>query len=170
MKKGLLNIILLVLALTNIVLSAIIVFAVVPAMNSTADLVTKVASAIDLEKEGMDQTSDTISIDDIEIYDFSSKITVVLKDSTTTKTKYAQFGVTLTLDTTDSDYSKYSSGLAEKETLMKSTINSVVSKYTTSELQNNQQAILEEITLALRELYNNSTFIYETSFSEIIFQ
>jgi len=170
MKKGLLNIILIVLAVTNIVLTAIIVFAVVPAMNGTTDLVNKIASAIDLEKEGKDQQTDTISIDDIKIYDFSSKITVVLKDSTASKTRYAQFGVTLTLNKTDENYSKYSGSLAGKETLMKSTINSIVSKYTTEELQNNQKAILEEITMAFREMFNNSTFIYETSFSEIIFQ
>ena len=52
MKKGLINIILLVLAITNVILTAIMVFAIVPAMNSTNNLVSKVASAIDLEKEG----------------------------------------------------------------------------------------------------------------------
>ena len=51
MKKGLINLILLVLVVTNVVLTAILVFAVVPAMNSTTDLVAKVAQAIDLEKE-----------------------------------------------------------------------------------------------------------------------
>ena len=43
MKKGLINIIIVILSVTNIILSAIIVFAVVPAMNSTSDLVNKVA-------------------------------------------------------------------------------------------------------------------------------
>ncbi len=50
MKKGLFNIILLVLIVTNLVLTAIIGFAVVPAMKSSNAMVGKVAEAIDLEK------------------------------------------------------------------------------------------------------------------------
>lgn len=50
MKKGLLNLILLVIVITNVALTAILVFAIVPAMNATSDLVNKVAQAIDLEK------------------------------------------------------------------------------------------------------------------------
>ena len=81
MKKGLINIILLVLAVTNIVLTAIMVFAVVPAMNSANDLVSKVAAAINLEKEGQDQYTDTISIDNLVVYNFTDKVTVALNGS-----------------------------------------------------------------------------------------
>lgn len=170
MKKGLINVILLVLAITNIVLTAIMVFAVVPAMNSTSDLVSKVAEAIDLEKEGETQYTDGISIDNLVVYDFTEKITVALSGSTNNNVHYAQFGVTLSLNSKDESYTKYNEGLATNEKLMTSTISSVVSKYTTAELQANQKAILQEITLALRELYNNTTFIYETSFVNIVFQ
>ena len=170
MKKGLINIILLVLAITNIVLTAIMVFAVVPAMNSTSDLVNKVSSAIDLEKEGQKQYTDTISIDNLVVYNFTDKVTVALNGSSDNNVHYAQFGVTLSLDKTAEGYGDYNGRLSTDESRMITTIQNVVSKYTISEIQNNQKAILEEITLRLREMYNNTRFIYETAFVNIVFQ
>lgn len=170
MKKGLINIILLVLAITNIVLTAIMVFAVVPAMNSTSDLVSKVSSAIDLEKEGQKQYTDTISIDNLVVYNFTDKVTVALNGSSDNNVHYAQFGVTLSLDKTAEGYDNYKDRLSTDESRMITTIQNVVSKYTISEIQNNQKAILEEITLRLREMYNNTRFIYETAFVNIVFQ
>lgn len=170
MKKGLINIILLVLAITNIVLTAIMVFAVVPAMNSTSDLVSKVSSAIDLEKEGQKQYTDTISIENLVVYNFTDKVTVALNGSSDNNVHYAQFGVTLSLDKTAEGYDNYKDRLSTDESRMITTIQNVVSKYTISEIQNNQKAILEEITLRLREMYNNTRFIYETAFVNIVFQ
>lgn len=170
MKKGLINVILLVLAITNIVLTAIMVFAVVPAMNSANDLVSKVSSAINLEKENQDQYTDTISIDNLEVYNFENKVTVALSGSTDDNVHYAQFGVTLSLDKKAEGYSDYKGRLTTDETRMITTIQNVVSKYTITEIQNNQSAILEEITLRLREMYNNTRFIYETAFVNIVFQ
>ncbi len=170
MKKGLINIILLVLAVTNIVLTAIMVFAIVPAMNSTNDLVTKVATAIDLEKENQAQYTDSISIDDLVTYDFTDKITVALNGSSENNVHYAQFGITLSLNKEAEGYDDYKDKLIENEKLMTSEIAKIVGKYTTTEVRNNQKVILEEITSALRELYNNTDFIYETAFVNIVFQ
>lgn len=170
MKKGLINIILLVLAITNIVLTAIMVFAVVPAMNSANDLVSKVSSAINLEKENQDQYTDNISIDNLVVYNFESKVTVALSGSTDDNVHYAQFGVTLSLDNKAEGYNDYKDRLATDESRMITTIQNVVSKYTITEIQNNQAAILEEVTLRLREMYNNTMFIYETAFVNIVFQ
>lgn len=170
MKKGLINIILLVLAITNIVLTAIMVFAVVPAMNSANDLVSKVSSAIDLEKEGQNQYTDTISIDNLVVYNFADKVTVALNGSSDNNVHYAQFGVTLSLDKTAEGYDDYKDRLSTDEAHMNTTIQNVVSKYTISEIQNNQEAILEEVTLRLREMYNNTRFIYETAFVNLVFQ
>lgn len=170
MKKGLINIILVVLALTNIVLSAIIVFAVVPAMNSTTDLVSKVADAIDLEKEGQNQLADGLSIDSISTFTFTDNLLVSLKAGDDAKSHYASFKLTLTLNKDDESYSKYISKLKDNEELMKSEVNKIVSKYTKYEVENNQEAILEEIVGSLRKLFNDSTFIYSAGFSNLVTQ
>lgn len=169
MKKGLINIIIVILSVTNIILSAIIVFAVVPAMNSTSDLVNKVAEAINLEKEGNNDASD-LTIDDIDTFTFADSMLVSLKAGDDGKTHYASFKLTLTLNKSDEAYKKYSETLKTSEELMKSKINTVVSKYTKYEVENNQQAILDEIVTELRALFNNTTFIYSAGWSEFVTQ
>ena len=159
MKKGLINIILVVLALTNIVLSAIIVFAVVPAMNSTTDLVSKV-----------NQLADGLSIDSISTFTFTDNLLVSLKAGDDAKSHYASFKLTLTLNKDDESYSKYISKLKDNEELMKSEVNKIVSKYTKYEVENNQEAILEEIVGSLRKLFNDTTFIYSAGFSNLVTQ
>ena len=170
MKKGLINIILIILALTNVALSAIIVFAVVPAMNSTTSLVEKVAEAIELSKKDEDNRSDGLNIENIDTFTFTDKILVSLKTSDDGKSHYASFGLTLTLDKSDKSYDKYINDLAIREDLMKSEISKVVSNYTKYEVENNQAAIAEEIVKALRKLFNDTTFIYSAGFSGFVTQ
>ena len=51
MKKNILTIVIMAATLINLVLSAVMIFSVVPAMNKTSNLVDKVASVVDLEIE-----------------------------------------------------------------------------------------------------------------------
>ncbi len=170
MKKGQINIIILALCLINIVLTAVIVFAVVPAMNSTTALVNKIALAIDLEKEGKQQYSDVISIDSVKTYSFADKMTVTLKADSNGKTNYAQFSVVMTLNTEDENYEKYSDKMSDNEKLMRSTVEDIVKQYTKTELNNNRDIIEEEVAEALRKMYNETEFIYEVSLSDLITQ
>lgn len=170
MKKGLINIIILILLITNIVLSAIIVFAVVPAMNGTTNLVKKVAEAIDLEKEGKEDSRGNLTIDDIDTFAFSDKILVNLKTGEDGKSHYASFNLTITLNKSDESYEKYAETLKNSEDLMKSKIDNIVSKYTKYEVENNKQAILDEIVAELRTLFNDTTFIYSAGFSDFVTQ
>ncbi len=172
MKKGLFNIMLLVLIVTNLVLTAIIGFAVVPAMKSSNAMVGKVAEAIDLEKEGQKQHTEDgkISIDNTDVFTFTDKFTVELNPGSDGKNHVAVFKLTLTLDTSNEDYEKYKKMLPDYEELMRTKISSIVSKYTETEAINNKEPILEEIKEILREMYNNSTFIYSVGFGDFMTQ
>ena len=170
MKKGLMNTLILVLCVMNIILTSVIVFAVVPAMNSTTELVKKIASAIDLEKEAKKQYTDGISIDSVVTYSFKEKMTVTLKASENGKSNYAQFSVVMTLNKEDENYEKYKDKLSSNEKLMRSAVEDVIKQYTKTELLNNRDAIEEEVTLALRKMYNETEFIYEVSLGELITQ
>ncbi len=170
MKKGHINLIILVLALMNIILTSVIVFAVVPAMNSTTALVEKIASAIDLEKEAKQQYTDGISIDSVVTYSFEEKMTVTLKAGDNGKTNYAQFSVVMTLNKDDEDYETYKKKLSSNEKLMRSTVEDVIKQYTKTELENNRDIIEEEVAEALRKMYNETDFIYEVSLSDLVTQ
>lgn len=170
MKKGLINLILLVLMVTNVALTAILVFAIVPAMNATSDLVTKVAQAIDLEKELKDQKNETISIDKTDTYTFSEKMPILLKTSDNGEQNFAQVQVTLTLNTEDEGYSKYSNKLADNENLMMIEVNRVLGGYTAEQLSDPEikDQATKEIRDALRDMFNETEFIYSVGFSSFV--
>ena len=168
MKKGLINIILLVLVLTNVALTAVLVFAIVPAMNSTTELVGKVANAINLEKELKDQASDTLSIENRAIYTFSETSRVTLKQSDNGQTGYAQFTVSITGDKSDEDYSKYWSKLATYEPAMREEVTRVMSQYTREELNSNLEKVKIELRDAFRKLFDETTFIYSVGLNDYL--
>ena len=170
MKKGLINLILLVLVITNVALTAILVFAVVPAMNATSDLVGKVADAIDLEKELKNQQSDTLSIDQTKIYTFTEKMSIILNPSKDGSKNYAQFKVVLTLNKEDENFKEYEPQLVTYEDLMRERVNTIMAGYTAEELTaagGKAQALIE-IRDALRKLFDETEFIYSAGFSEFV--
>ncbi len=170
MKKGLLNLILLVLMITNVALTALLVFKILPAMNATSEFVGKVAQSIDLEKELKDQKNETISIDKTATYTFSEKMTILLKASDNGDKNFAQIQVTLTLNKEDEAYSKYKGELAKNENLMMIEVNRVLGSYTAEQLSDptikDKAAI--EIRDAFRKLFNETEFIYSVGFSSFV--
>ena len=168
MKKGLVNLIILVLAVTNVALTAILVFAIVPAMNATSDLVAKVAEAIDLEKELKDQQSDTISIDKTKTFTFAEKMSILLKPSEDGSQNYAQFQVVLILNKEDENFDKYESQLTTYENYMRTKVNNVLANYTAEELAINKSYAANEVRDALRKLFNETEFIYSVGFSDFV--
>ena len=67
-------------------------------------------------------------------------------------------------------YGKYKAKLSDYEELMRTKISGIVSKYNETEVVNNKDQILEELRDALREMYNNSTFIYSVGFGDFVTQ
>ncbi|MBQ9700314.1 MAG: flagellar basal body-associated FliL family protein [Lachnospiraceae bacterium] len=170
MKKGLLNLILLVLVITNVALTAILVFAIVPAMNATSQLVNKVAAAIDLEKELKDSQSDTLSIDETQTFTFADSMTIYLKPDKNGNKGYAKFQITLVLDKTHEDFNKYEPNLATYESQMRTVVNQVLDDYTADEFSANKDQIAVSVRNALRDMFDESEFIYSVGFSDLIIQ
>lgn len=167
MKKGILNVIIIVLLVTNIILSSIIVFAVVPAMSSATKLISKVAEAIDLQKEASSDNGD-VNIDDLESYTIENKITANLKTGADGKTHYIQVKVILMLDTEDEGYKRYKDKIGSNEEYIKGKIIDILSKYTNENVSENKEAIQREICSELTAYFNNTKFINSVSFSEFI--
>ena len=72
MKKNILTIVIMAASLLNLVLTIVIVFAVVPTMNKTSQLVDKVATAIDLETK--EEEAGDYSIESLEPYSITFEI------------------------------------------------------------------------------------------------
>lgn len=171
MKKNLLNIILLVLVLTNTVLTGIMVFVVLKPMQDTGRLVDKICKVLDLELEA-DQNNIDISdipIEELEYFNLDEKLMVPLKISKDGKQHYAQIYPSIALYTKHDDYSKYSENLINQKAVITQHIQDVIQQYTYSEMLSNPDIIRKEATKDLQDLYD-SEFIVEVIFNKTTLQ
>lgn len=174
MKKNLMTVIILALLVVNIVLTSVLMFSVIGTNKKTAELVTNIATVLDLELTvpGQEEPERVVSLEDTEIYSFASPLTIPLAPEEGEKQKYIMFEVALSMDSKHKDYKKYSKTVDEKSVLIQDTITSVVSAYTESEcradLENNLEGLKKEILTAIQKLFD-SDFIYKVAINEVKF-
>ena len=174
MKKNMISIIILALLVVNIVLTAIMMFSVTSASKKTAALVDNIATALDLELTARngdeEEAEEVITMTDTETYQISESMTIPLKASEgDDKAHYCLVSVTLSINTKDEGYKTYGSDLSAQESLIKSEINNIISSYTMEEVRDNQEQIRQEILEKVQTMFD-SEFIYNVSFSDIMFQ
>lgn len=174
MKKNLMSVLILALVVVNLILTAITMFTVMPAMKQSNALITQICNAIDLELEG-GKTADasSIPIENLESYAIEGSFTINLKPGSDAKAHYVVLSASLVIDTTNEDYATYGTAeaLGTKVDMIKSQINSVIAKYTMEEFQkaNENNGVQQAITEALQSMYG-SEFIVGVSFSGITYQ
>lgn len=170
MRKSIINIIILAVCIINVVLCGILVFAIVPAMTSTNRLVTSICELIDLELEGnkLDDNGGEIPIDKIVVHDIADEMTITLKKGSDDKTHYAIVKVSISMNSMHEDYATYSTVLPTQESLIKSKVVEIVSKYTLEQASAYTDVVEEDILEALRAMYK-SEFIIDVNFRGLTF-
>lgn len=173
MKKNLLAILILGLTFVNIVISAVTLFSVMTTNVKTAKIVTDVANAISIDagtgsSEG-EVSQAEVPIEDIETYSIPEKMTIALKPSGD-EANYCMVSVFFSINTKHKDYKKYGSTVGDKEKIFRSIINDVISEYTIDEARVNQTEMKKKILKRVQEAYSGSDFIFDVSFSDIVFQ
>lgn len=171
MKKNLMSIIIMALVLANLILTAILAFTIIPQTKKSNELIDQVCSAINIELEG-GQNKDTsaVPIEDIEVYNITDSFTVNLAPGQDGKKHYAIFSVGLSMNTKSDGYKAYggAEGLTEKETIIRSEINSIVSAYTVEEFgADAQKAVKQEILEAMQDMFGGTDFIVGVNFSSV---
>lgn len=172
MKKNLISIIILALLIVNIVLTSIMMFSVTSASRKTAALVDNVASVLSLEltnATGGGPSAGSIPIEDIEVYSLSEEMTIPLKVGEDGEAHYCLASISFSINTKDDDYKKYGSDLSGQESLIKGEINSIFGQYTIEEARASEAQIQDEILASVQKLYG-STFIFNVTFSDILYQ
>lgn len=172
MKKSLLNIITLALVVVNLVLSAVMIFSVLPASSKTNDMITKVCTALDLELESTktgDEQQD-YTIDQLETYDIEEELTVPLKkEDGDSSDHYAVVTVSLVVDNKHKDYDKYVEAITTKESLIKDTVRNAIGSFTLEELQNNPEGVQKTVLDKIQKLFD-SDFIVKVAFKKLLYQ
>ncbi len=161
MKKNLITVIILALVLANLILTAILVFTIIPQTKKSNQLIDQVCSAINLELQSGENTPATpeVPIEDVETYAITDGFTVNLKQGEDGKQHYAVFSVSLSLNTKSDGYKTYggSEGLAAKVTIIQSEINTIVNGYTLDEFNaNGYQNVKDDILKTLQDGQNHN--------------
>lgn len=176
MKKNLLSVIILALLLVNIILTAVMMFSVTSTNRKVADLVTNIATVMNLEltTPGQEDEASAVSLADTEVYAITGSMTMPLATEVNaegnSKQGYLVCNISFSLNTKHDDYKTYGSAeaMGSREELIKDAINTIVSKHTASELQSDAglEGLKAEILKAVQDLFQ-SDFIYKVSISEV---
>lgn len=174
MKKNILTIIIMALTVINVILTAVVLFSAVPAMNRTNNLIKKITEVVDLELESDEQAKDnTVSIKDRENHQITSSagtLTINLKKSEGGKGHWAQLdSVYVTVNKEGEDYKSLVKNLEEKQsdvlTIVSDTIGSM--DYETVSAQRNEMKL--EIVEKLQKHFESESII-DVSFDNLRFQ
>ncbi len=165
MKKNILTVIILAIALINTVLIAVLIFVIVPTSNKTNQLVAKVASLVDLELESPEIME--VEVGDIATYEIAEQLTINLK-SADGKPHYALCYVSLSMNSKHEDYAKYSGRLADYENSIEEIVTEEFGRYGQADVIEHKNDIREAILIRIKELFH-SDFIINVTFGNIVF-
>ena len=157
MKKNLISVVILALVFANFVLTALLMFSVLPETKKANTLIEKVCN---------------ISIDDQEIYKVSEgeDLTTNLAEGKDGKTHYAVLNVSLVLNKKSDNYKKYTQDfLTNQDDTIKNDIIKVVSGYTFEQFNQNSDAIKDTILEDMQNLFGKD-YVIGVNFSKLTAQ
>lgn len=151
MKKNIFSVIITALTVINVVLTAILFFVMLPTFQKTNNLITQVASVLNLELDADgDADSDDYSLKDLESVSvtFEEQQTLNLKNGSDGESHYAMLnGYTLSVYKEADDYKDVSSILENNRAEITDIIRSVIQSHTSEDISQDQiqKEALEEI-------------------------
>lgn len=180
MKKNLLSVLILVLLIVNIALTSVMMISVIGTNKKTAELVTSIATVMNLELYSPGGTAVTdVPLENTDTYTMQ-ELMIPLKLSETvaadgtvvtdTKQSYMIFTLSLSQNTKNKDYKSMggAENMAKWESQILDVINSVVGEHTLEECQNSFDDIRAEMLTEIQRLFG-SDFIFKVGISGVKF-
>lgn len=169
MKKNLITVIILALCIVNLILNIILVFVCMPSAQKTNNLITQIASVLNLELTGGD-SQPVVELENIGTYNVEAQV-VNLKDDGSGEKHYVQVGLTLELDMASEDYESLNTVLAGAQGPVFDEARNIIQGYTYAEVndQGTQEKIKKQILSSLQKKYATQC-IYRVSFSKFTTQ
>ena len=164
MKKNILTVVIMAATVINLVLTAVLVFSVMPAMNKTTNLIDKVASVIDLEIDTKDESED-YTIADLESfaveYDAVQNINLLPEEGDDTMHVFRMKGFSISFNKKAEDFQVISEQVKADPTHIKDIVIKTISSHTKSDFD--QVKVASECVKKIQEMYNSKCIV------EIIF-
>ena len=172
MKKNMLSVLILALLIVNVALTSIMMFTMMGTNKKTAKLIDGISTALSLEitdpsEEGVEAEAE-VAMEDIKVHQIPDQLTIGLAKGADGKSHYCVVSISLSLNTKDPDYEKYSATLGDNEDMIKDKIFQVVGSHTIEEAESNTDGLREEILEAIQQMYG-SKFVYNIVFRDIMF-
>lgn len=172
MKKNMLSVLILALLIVNVALTGVMMFTMMGTNKKTAKLIDGISTALSLEisdpaTEG-EEAAPEVAMEDIKVHQIADQLTIGLAKGADGKAHYCIVSVSLSLNTKDPDYEKYSATLGDNEDMIKDKIFQVVGAHTIEEAESNPDGLREEILEAIQNMYG-SKFVYNIVFRDIMF-
>lgn len=159
MKKNILTVVIMASTVINLILTIVMVFSIVPAMNKTNKLVDKVASVIDLEIEK--EEDQQYSVEDLEAYPitFESKQTINLKaEEGDSESHFVVLeGIVVSFNKEADDYSDISESVKAADVYIRDFVKEAISEQTINTL--NENAVKEEALAKIQDFYGSKCVV-----------
>jgi flagellar FliL protein len=170
MKKNIFSVIIAALTVINVVLTAIMFFVMLPTFQKTNNLITQVASVLNLELEdGDSEGAEDYSLGDLEAVPvaFEEQQTLNLATGDDGKLHYAMLdGYTLSLNKKSKDYKKLSDTVKNNETKFTDIIRSVIQSHTVDDIS--EEVVKQESLEKIQELLD-SQIVVEVSLTNLMY-
>lgn len=169
MKKNLITVIILALCVVNLILNVMLVFVCMPSAKKTNNLITDIASVLELDLESNDEQP-TVELENMDNFNIEAQV-VNLKNDESGDSHYVQMGLTLGLDKSSKDYETLKTVLEGASGAVFDEARNVVQNYTYGEVSNQaiQEEIKKQILDNLQKKYATEC-IYNVSFSKFTTQ
>ncbi|MCI8528617.1 MAG: hypothetical protein HFH82_05620 [Lachnospiraceae bacterium] len=171
MKKNLLSVLVLVLVVVNIAMSAVMMISVIGTNKKTAELITSIATVLNLELYNPGGTVEVdVPLDDIVVHDMVGFMIPLARsktmnaDGSVTEGKQAYFGFDLALqmNSKHEDYNNYGTNITDRNSLLQDVVEGVISSHTEEECRDNFDSIKEELLQAIQGFFG-SDFVFQIS-------
>lgn len=174
MKKNILTIIIMALTVINVILTAVVVFSTVPAMNKTNNLISKITEVVDLELESDEKSDDnTVSIKDRENHQFTSSagtLTINLKKGSDGKEHWAQLdSVYVTVNKSGEDYKDLVTNLDGMQSDVLTIVTDVIGGMDYDTVSSQRGEMKLEIVEKLQKHFESESIV-DVSFDNLRFQ
>lgn len=173
MKKNLMSVIILALVFANFVLTALLIFTVLPETKKANQMIDAVCSAIKLDlNSGAGTGLSDIPVDQTEEFKVNGgeAMTINFANGSDGKKHYAVIGITLLMNKKSDGYKKYGAdsakGLTDRESVIKNDINQVIRSYTLEEFDKDETAVQKEILTDLQDMFG-ADFIVGVNFTSV---
>lgn len=160
MKKNILTIVIMAASLINLVLSAVLIFSVMPAMNKTSNLIDKVASVIDLEIEDADANAEDYTIGDLLTYpiDYDTSLKINLQKEADGAAHYAILdGIVVSYNSKADDYSKINEMITTTDVYVQDIVKETIAEYGFSNID--ETRVRQESVKKLQEKYDTKCIV-----------